>query len=158
MRRAHQALSHRGVALASNQVKYSVMDRGIEANGVLDTAKELGVTIIAYSPLEMGLLSGKFHKNPDLLRSRPFGRRLRLRRLIEKSRGLIEGMEEIAGTHRVTVSQVALNWLVHFHGETVVTIPGATKASHARESAGAMDFSLSQEEMAGIDELSRGFR
>jgi diketogulonate reductase-like aldo/keto reductase len=53
---------------------------------------------------------------------------------------------------------VAVNWLVNFHGDTVVTIPGATKVSHARQSAGAMDFTLSQSELERIDELSRQFR
>lgn len=158
MRRAHQALSRRNLTLASNQVKYSVMDRRIETNGVLETAKELGITIIAYSPLEMGLLTGKFHKDPDLLSSRPFGRRIRLRRLIEKSRRLISTLEEIAAPHGVSVAQVALAWLVNFHGATVVTIAGASKVHHARESAGAMAFVLSEDEMARIDETSRPFR
>ena len=155
MRRAHQALVRHGIPLASNQVKYSVLDRHIETNGILDVAKELGITIIAYSPLEMGLLSGKFHKDPALLQSRPFGRRMRLRRLVEKSRTLIETLERIAAAHSVSVSQVALNWLISFHGDTVVTIPGATRAQHAKESAAAMDFTLSQDEMAQIDRLSR---
>jgi aryl-alcohol dehydrogenase-like predicted oxidoreductase len=157
MRRGYETLVKRGFALASNQVKYSILDRRIESNGVLNTAKELGITIIAYSPLEMGLLSGKFHKDPGLLQSRPIGRRIRLRRLIEKSCSLVSALEEIAGARGVSVSQVALNWLVNHHGDTVVTIPGATKVNHARESAEAMDFSLSAIEMARISELSEQF-
>ena len=156
MRRAHSSLVKRGFVLASNQVKYSVLDRHIETNGVLAAAKELGITIIAYSPLEMGLLSGKFHKNPKLLQSRPIGRRLRLGRLIGRSRHLMEAMERIAEAHGVSASQVALNWLVNFHGETVVTIPGASKVRHAMESAGAMDFALTPQEMSLIDRLSTG--
>ena len=155
MRRAHQALAKRGFALASNQVKYSALDRHIETRGTLATAKELGITIIAYSPLEMGLLTGKFHKDPATLKSRPLGRRLRLRGLVEKSRPLISGLERIAAAHDVSIAQVALNWLVNFHGETMVAIPGATRAHHARESAGAMNFALSPEEMDEIDRLSR---
>jgi aryl-alcohol dehydrogenase-like predicted oxidoreductase len=65
MRQAHEVLLTRGLRLASNQVRYSLLDRSIESNGILDTAKELGVTIIAYSPLDLGLLTGKFHKNPE---------------------------------------------------------------------------------------------
>jgi len=156
MRRAHSALVKRGFVLASNQVKYSVLDRHIETNGVLAAAQELGIAIIAYSPLEMGLLTGKFHKDPKLLQTRPIGRRLRLGRLINKSRPLIEAMDRIAQAHDVSVSQVALNWLVNFHGETVVTIPGASQARHAVESAGAMDFALTAEEMLLIDRLSAG--
>jgi len=68
MRRAHAALQKRGLALASNQVQYNLLYRGIETNGILDAAKELGITIIAWGPLSSGLLTGKFHSNPD---SRP---------------------------------------------------------------------------------------
>lgn len=157
MRRAHDQLYRRGYFLAANQVKYSLLDRAIERNGVLEMARKLGVTIIAYSPLEMGLLSGKFHENPDLLNGRPVGRRYALRRKIEASRPLITDLAHIADQHGVTVSQVALNWLVNYHGERVVAIPGASKAHHAEESAGAMSFRLSDEEMERINRLSRTF-
>jgi aryl-alcohol dehydrogenase-like predicted oxidoreductase len=157
MGRASQTLSRRGLTLASNQVKYSVMDRRIETNGVLATAKELGITIIAYSPLEMGLLTGKFHEDPHLLSSRPFGRRIRLRRLIEKSRRLLSILEEVATHHGISAAQVALNWLIHFHGTMVVTIPGASKVRQAQESAAAMRFRLAEDEMKTIDEASREF-
>lgn len=157
MRRADTELRVRGYALASNQVKYSLLDRKIESNGVLALAKELGATIIAYSPLEMGLLSGKFHANPDLLKSRPIGRRFSLRRKMNESAELVAGLAEIAAAHGVTTSQVALNWLINFHGNTVVAIPGASKARHATESAGAMAFNLTDEELARIDALSRQY-
>ncbi len=155
MRRAHDALAKRDLPLASNQMHYSLLSRDIETNGVLDTAKELGVTIISYSPLDSGLLSGKFHKDPELLGKVPFGRRMRFRSAVEKSRPLIDVLDGIAQAHDVTIAQVALNWLVNFHGETVVAIPGASKPQHARESAGAMAFSLTEAEMAQIDEASR---
>ena len=138
MRRAHDALSKRGLPLASNQMHYSLLNRNIENNDVIDTAKELGVTIISYSPLDSGLLTGKFHKDPELLSKLPVGRRMRFRSAVEKSRPLIDLMDGIAQTHDVTISQVALNWLVNFHGDTVVAIPGASKPQHAHESAGAM--------------------
>jgi aryl-alcohol dehydrogenase-like predicted oxidoreductase len=51
-----------------------------------------------------------------------------------------------------------LNWVINFQGEAVVTIPGATKVRQAEESAGAMKFRLSGDEMARLDELSRGYR
>ena len=158
MRRAHVALAGYGIPLASNQVKYSLLDRRIEGNGVLDAAKELGVTIIAYSPLEMGLLTGKFHRDAGLLKSRPIGRRISLRRKIERSRPLVAALEEIAAGHGVTPAQVALNWLVNAHGDTVVAIPGASKPAHAQESAGAIAFSLAPEELSRLDELTRTFQ
>jgi aryl-alcohol dehydrogenase-like predicted oxidoreductase len=154
MCRAHRALERRGHRLASNQVKYSALDRRIESNGVLAAARDLGITIIAYSPLEMGLLSGKFHKDPERLQSLPFARRIRLRRIFDRSRPLVRTLESIAAAHGASASQVALNWIVNFHGETVVAIPGATKLHHAGESAGALDFTLSADEKAQIDRAS----
>ena len=158
MRRAHAQLVKRGYTLASNQVKYSLLDRHIESNGILEAAKELGITIIAYSPLEMGLLSGKFHKDPSLLDSRPFIRRQALKRKLESSRSLIDILERIAEKNQATPSQVALSWLVNYHGDTVVTIPGASKVRHAQESAESMALSLSDQEMSDIEEASQMFK
>jgi len=157
MRRAHAALAKRGIPLAVNQVQYSLMHREIESNGVLQAAKELGITIVAYSPLARGLLSGKFHKDESLLTQRPRGWRMILQRNLERSRPLVEVLETVAASHNVTAAQVALNWLIHFQGETVVTIPGASKVNQAADSAGAMRFRLTEAEMASLDELSRVF-
>jgi aryl-alcohol dehydrogenase-like predicted oxidoreductase len=160
MRRAHAALARRGIALASNQVSYSLIRRRIESNGVLAAAKELGVTIIAYSPLSQGILTGKFHDDPRLVQSRTGPRRwmpsFRARGL-ERSRPVVDEGRRIAAARGVTLSQVALNWLVHFHGETVVAIPGATRARHAEESAAAMAFRLTPDEMSRLDRVSRSF-
>ena len=155
MRRAQAALEKRGLSLASNQVHYSLLRRDIERNGVLATAKELGVTIIAFTPLETGLLSGIYHKDPALLKQKPLARRMLLRRQIESSRPLVEALEELAARYEATAAQVALNWLIHFNGETVVTIPGASKVTHAEQAAGAMSFKLTEDELARLDELSR---
>ena len=154
MRRAHAALAKHGIPLASNQVKYNLLDRTIERNGVLAAAKELGVTIIAYSPLEMGLLSGKFHRDPGLLKRLPLGRRFMLRRKVARSRPIVAAIEEVAGVHGVTPSQVALSWLVTANGETVVAIPGASRPEQARESAGAMQLALTPQELAALDRAS----
>jgi len=158
MQRAHAALEKRGLPLAVNQVQYNLLHRKIETNGVLDAAKELGVTIVAWSPLASGLLTGKFHKNPETLNQRPFGRRMMLRRRTERSRPLVEALEEVAAEYDSTAAQVALNWLVNFQGETVVAIPGASKAHHAEQSAAAMKFRLSDGEMSRLDELTQVFR
>jgi aryl-alcohol dehydrogenase-like predicted oxidoreductase len=161
MRRAHSALEKRGIPLASNQVRYSLVDRRIESNGVLAAARELGVTIIAYSPLGQGILSGKFHADPALIRSRPGPRRFlspfRASGLA-RTQPLVEELQRIAAARAVTASQVALNWLLHFHGETVVAIPGASRPRHAEEAAGAMGFRLTDDEMAQLEALSRPFR
>ena len=158
MRRAFRALQKRGLPLAVNQVRYSLLDRSIETNGILDTAKELGITIIAYTPLASGVLAGKYHKNPELLQKKSLFWRARLQGSIDKSRKLVMAMDEIGAKYNATPGQVALNWVIHSQGETIVTIPGATKVRQAEESSGAMKFRLSDDEIARLDELSRGFR
>jgi aryl-alcohol dehydrogenase-like predicted oxidoreductase len=154
MRRAQRQLEKHGLPLAVNQVRYSLLDRRIERNGILETAKELGVTIIAYTPLESGLLSGKYHKNPELLEKKSAFMRARLRSRVEKSRRLVAALGEIAIEHDATAAQVALNWIIHSQGESVVTIPGVTKVSQAQDNAGAMKFKLSADEIARLSELS----
>jgi aryl-alcohol dehydrogenase-like predicted oxidoreductase len=160
MRSAWEALQKHGIQLVSNQVRYNLLDRKIESNGILQTAKELGISIIAYSPLAQGLVTGKFHDNPALLKNvgmrkyfssfKPAG--------MEKSRPLIKVIQELAIKYDVTPSQIALNWLIGFHGETVVAIPGATKESHAKENAGAMTFSLTPEDLSLLDKKSTLFK
>jgi aryl-alcohol dehydrogenase-like predicted oxidoreductase len=155
MRRAYRQLQKHGLPLAVNQVRYSLLDRRIEKNGILETAKELGVTIISYTPLESGLLTGKYHKNPELLDKKPAFRRVLFQRNIEKSRKLISTMEEIGGKYNATAAQVALNWIIYSQGDSVVTIPGVTNPRQAEDNAGAMKFKLSGDEIARLDELSR---
>ena len=137
------------------------MDRRIETTGVLEAAKELGITIIAYSPLAQGLLSGKFHRDPSLVGSRPGPRKWMTafrRRGLERSRPIVTTLENIAQAHGAMPSQVALNWLVHSHGDTVVVIPGATSVTQAEDNARAEGFRLSDAERARLEELSRPFR
>jgi aryl-alcohol dehydrogenase-like predicted oxidoreductase len=155
MRRAHAALAKRGLPLAVNQMRYSLLSREIETNGVLETAKELGITITAYTPIERGLLSGKYHKDPALLERMSGWRKASMQRNLERTRPLINVMDEMAAKHNVTIAQVALNWVINFHGEIIVTIPGATKVRQAEEAAGAMNFRLSDYDMARLDEVSK---
>lgn len=74
---------------------------------------------------------------------------------LERTRPLINAMDEMAAKYEATIAQVALNWLIHFNGDTVLTIPGATKARQAEEAAGAMQFRLSAAELSRLDEVSR---
>ena len=160
MRNAWETLQKSGINLLSNQVQYSLLSRKIETNGVLDTAKELGITIIAYSPLAQGLVTGKFHDNPELLKNIGYRKHSSMFKPngLEKSRPVTEMVKKLAMKYGATPSQVALNWLIHFHGDTVVAIPGATKARHAEENTGTMKFRLSSEDMRLLDEVSVGFK
>ena len=160
MRSAWETLQKSGINLVSNQVQYSLLNRKIENNGVLDTAKELGITIIAYSPLAQGLVTGKFHDNPELLKNIGFRKYSSMFKPkgLEKSKPITELVKKLALKYEKTPSQIALNWLIHFHGDAVVAIPGATKAKHAEENTGAMKFRLSPEDMNLLDEVSKSFR
>jgi aryl-alcohol dehydrogenase-like predicted oxidoreductase len=160
MRSAWNRLKELGLPLVSNQVRYNLIDRRIESNGILRTAKELGISIIAYSPLGQGILTGKFHDQPELLKNigmRKYSSPFRSEGL-EKSRPLIGLLKELAKKYSVSPSQVALNWLIHFQGDTVVAIPGASRDSHVRENTGAMNFRLSDEDMVAIDRASAIFK
>jgi len=161
MRQAYESLVKYNIPLVSNQMEYSLLRRRIESNGVLETAKELGITIIAYSPLAQGRLLGKFHDNPDLIKASKGWRRFRpefQKRGLAKSASVVEELRRIAAKHNVTPSQVALRWLIQFHGDTVVAIPGATKVKQAQENAGVLHFQLDEEDLMKLDEVSRSFR
>jgi aryl-alcohol dehydrogenase-like predicted oxidoreductase len=156
--RAAEQLQALGVTLASNQVQISLLHRDIEDNGVLDAARRLGVTLIAYSPLRIGLLTGKFHDNPDLAKTLPRGRRLFVgyhQRALTRTAPLIDELRAIGTARGVSPAQVALSWLITFYGDTVIAIPGASKPHQAKESAAAMDLRLTGTELTRLDEVSR---
>lgn len=161
MEKASRTLRELGLPLVSNQVRYSLLDRKIEANGVLAAAKDLGISIIAYSPLAQGLLSGRFHDDPLLVR-RQGGFRRYMPAFgaggLAKSRPVVEALRRIAAKHRATPIQVALNWLVGFHGETVVAIPGASRAAQVEDFAAAMSFKLTEEDRDDLDRVSAPFK
>jgi aryl-alcohol dehydrogenase-like predicted oxidoreductase len=158
MRIAWETLQKEGITLASNQVRYNLLQRNIESNGIMDTAKELGITIIAYSPLAQGLVTGKFHDNPELIKNTGYRKHFTSFKPkgLDKSRPVIDLLKKLAAKYEVTNSQVALNWLINFHGETVVAIPGATRVKYAEENVGAMRFRLTQDDMILLDDVSKG--
>jgi aryl-alcohol dehydrogenase-like predicted oxidoreductase len=161
MRKAHMELSKLGLALVSNQVSYSLVRREIETNGVLDAAEDLGMTIIAYSPLGRGILTGKFHENPELLQTRNIFRRYYgslNRSSIEASRPVVEALGRVARKYGVTLSQAAINWVINFRGDWVVAVPGATSVRQAEDNAGAMGFTLGEDDLALLGEASEKFR
>jgi aryl-alcohol dehydrogenase-like predicted oxidoreductase len=157
MRVAHDTLEKRGLGLASNQVHYNLLNRKIEFNGVLETARALGISLIAWAPLESGILTGKFHKNPEILTRIPVVRRKRLEKQLEASRPVIEVLDEIASKYGSEPAQVALAWLIQ-QGEDIVVIPGASRVGHVMESIGAMKLQLSKEDIARLDKVSRIFK
>jgi aryl-alcohol dehydrogenase-like predicted oxidoreductase len=158
MQKAHKELKKYGYVLASNQVQYNMLNRKIEHNGIMETAKELGIAIIAYSPLAQGLLTGKYHDNPEAIKSKK-GFRKKMSAFKEsrlnQTKPLIDKLKQIAEKHEATPAQIALNWLINFHGEQVFAIPGASNKKQAESNATAMKIKLLKEEMDLLDEISK---
>ena len=159
MRRAHARLARHDIPLASNQVHYNLLHRKPEKNGVLDVCRELNVALIAYSPLEQGLLTGKYRivagQGISVSGQRRFSRSFRAsqRRKIEP---LLQTMEGIGKAHGKTMGQVALNWLL-LKDELIIPIPGAKNVRQATENAGAIGWRLSRDEFERIDVASQPF-
>jgi aryl-alcohol dehydrogenase-like predicted oxidoreductase len=151
MQRAYTILSKYNLPLASNQVEYHLLNRTVEKNGLLDRCKELGVRLIAYSPLAKGLLTGKYTPEtppPGLRARQPMGRMKALPSLIAE-------MSEIGKGHESkTPSQVALNWLIC---KGTLPIPGAKNVKQAEENAGALGWRLTAEEVRALDNTSDKF-
>lgn len=149
MRRAHAVLARRGVPLASNQVEYSLLHPAPERTGLVDACRELGVTLIAYSPLAKGALTGKY--TPD---NPPPGPRIRRYRgeFLAAVQPLIALLREVGAAHGdKTPGQVALNWVIC---KGAIPIPGAKNARQAADNAGALGWRLTGAEIAALDEAS----
>ena len=152
MLRAQEALAAHQVPLSSNQMQYSLVRRKQEFNGLLDECRKTGVRFIAYSPLGMGMLSGKYP--PQHPPSGP--RRLFYWGQLGRIQGLVEKLRELGSAHGgKTVNQVALNWV---RCKGALPIPGAKNAAQAVENAGALGWRLEPAEVAQLDEASRLFR
>jgi aryl-alcohol dehydrogenase-like predicted oxidoreductase len=158
MERAYLQLKKRGLVLASNQVQISLLHRSIETNGVLAAARRLGITLIGYSPLAQGLLTGRFHDDPEAIRKVPRGRRFAIGafrpNFLSRTAPLITKLHQIADAHEVKPGQVALAWVISNYGDIVVCIPGASKPEQATELAAVMDLKLSDDELAALNEAA----
>jgi len=146
---AHEALKKRGLRLASNQVEYHLLERRIEQNGLMEYCLEEGIKIIAYSPLAMGILTGKYTpENP------PAGTRAAQynRSYLEKIQPLIKTLIRIGNdADGKSAGQVAINWCIQ---KGTLPIPGVKNAAQAVQNLGAIGWQLDAEEMALLDEVS----
>ncbi|HAN44980.1 MAG TPA: 2,5-didehydrogluconate reductase [Cyanobacteria bacterium UBA8156] len=151
MREAHHLLAEVGVPLAFNQMPYSLLARQIERNGVLATAQELGVKILAYSPLAQGLLTGKYKATAPPKGGRQLNPQFGADGLF-RIEPLLRVLQEIGAQFERTPSQVALNWAI---AKGTTPIPGAKNAAQAIENAGALGWMLSSDEVAALDRASQ---
>lgn len=152
MQKAYEILAARGVKLATNQLKYSLLYRKIETQGVLDKAKELGITILAYCPLAQGLLTGKYtvEKLPtDRRKSKLDFKKSEL----EKIEPVISLLTKIGKKYDKTPAQVALNWLIC--QDNVIPIVGCKNAEQVRQNIGATGWKISQDEFNQLEQITR---
>ena len=155
MREAHAALARRGVPLASNQVRYSLLHRAPEVDGVLDACRELGVTLLAYSPLAQGILTGKYAPGRAPVGPRA-GHAEFAASSLEGARPLVDLLVAIGAAHGgARPEQVALAWLL---ARGVIPIAGAKTGEQARLNAGALAIALGANEVAALDGASERWR
>lgn len=141
--------------IVSNQMEYSLIVRDIERE-VLPFLRGVGIATIAYSPLTMGLLTGKYDEETELPKE---DRRARLPLFSRKSNlkqlaPLIGAMREVAEAHDATIAQVALNWLLRF--DDVFPIPGAKTPEQVQSNVGAAKWRMSDDEWRKLTEASNG--
>lgn len=148
VRRAHARLARYGIPLASNQIEFNLLQRNPDFDGVRKTCDELNVTIIAYSPLKFGVLTGKYSSTKPLpgARGRQFNDAY-----LERVQPLLTELGKIAEKYARTVPQTALNWVIQ---RGAIPIPGAKNLKQARDNAGALGWALAPDDMALLDDLS----
>ena len=148
MLRAYSELARYKIPLAANQMHYSLLNRSVEKSGLLARCAELGVRLIAYSPLEMGLLTGKYGtENPP-----PGSRLIRYATIIGKLAPVLKALTEIGQDHGgKSNAQVALNWVIC---KGALPIPGVKNADQAMQNAGALGWRLTGAEVSRLDEVS----
>jgi aryl-alcohol dehydrogenase-like predicted oxidoreductase len=133
------------------QSEYSLWTRDLEEE-ILPTLEELGIALVAYSPLGRGFLSGRF-SSPDELDEgdfRRYGPRFTGENL-EQNLKLAERVKELAGEKGITAGQLALAWVLH-RGEQIVPIPGTKRISYLEENLSAADVELSVQDVQRIAE------
>ena len=143
IRRAHAV--HQITAL---QTELSLWTRDVE-DEILPTIRELGIGLVAYSPLGRGYLTGTISSleklsETDFRRSSPRFQEL------EANRRIVDAVREIAAERDVTPAQVALAWVLA-QGDDVVPIPGTTKPARVEENVGAAELALSADEVGRLN-------
>ncbi|MFD3580955.1 aldo/keto reductase [Streptomyces sp. NPDC058683] len=144
--------AHRVHPLSAVQTEYSLFERGIEQDGVMATLKELGIGLVAYSPLGRGFLSGAI-TSPDDFAADDY-RRIDPRFLAENFRrnlAVVDEVRRIATAKEVTPSQLALAWVLH---QGAVAIPGTKRRRYLEENSAAADVTITAREMAAIDAVA----
>ncbi|AFY40498.1 aldo/keto reductase [[Leptolyngbya] sp. PCC 7376] len=146
LRKIHSWLQDWGVPIKTLQVQYSLLSTTpVTELSVKEVCDELGIQLIAYSPLALGLLTGKY----NLARPLPKGLRRRVfKQVLPKMKSLQGCLGELATLHGKSIPQVALNWCIC---KGTLPIPGAKTLAQAQENAGALGWSLTAAEVEALD-------
>ncbi|MCX8183689.1 MAG: aldo/keto reductase [Crenarchaeota archaeon] len=137
-------------SIVSNQVRYNMLQREIEEE-VLPYCRKENITVIAYSPLAQGALTGKYglsNKPSDNIRR---GNKLFTDENLAEISRLLKVLEKIAKERGKTIAQVAMNWLLR--EGNIVPIPGAKNPMQAEENAGAAGWRLNERELTEIESV-----
>ena len=137
--------------ISALQTEYSLFERSVEENGILDTVKELGIGFVAYSPLGRGFLSGEIRSIDDLAaddwrRSVPRFQGENFKKNLE----VVEEIKKLSEKKGVTPSQLALAWVLQ---KGYAAIPGTKRRKYIQENAAAADIEFSQDELNEIDSI-----
>jgi aryl-alcohol dehydrogenase-like predicted oxidoreductase len=142
--------------IAALQTEYSIFSRDIEQD-ILPTCVHLDISLVAYSPLGRGMLTGRYTSASDRPTSETDFRAQMQPRFqagnIESNLKLVEAIKEIAARRRCVAAQVALAWVLG-QGNHIVAIPGTTKIANLETNLGALDCQLSEEDQATLNELA----
>ncbi len=132
------------------QTEYSLWTRDVE-DAILPTMRELGIGLVAYSPLGRGFLAGRFRSPQDLAEDdfRRSGQRFTGENL-ERNLDLVAKVKDLASEKGCTPGQLALAWVLA-QGDDVVPIPGTKRRSYLEENAAATDIELAADDLARID-------
>ncbi|KAJ8598736.1 hypothetical protein CTAYLR_010667 [Chrysophaeum taylorii] len=145
-------LAKRGIPLASNQIQYSLLYRYPEDNGLLATCRNLGVDVLAYSPLALGLLTNKFTRENAVLPAGP--RKALVQTYLADDRFVsLQGvLDQIATAHASTPAAVSLNWT---RAKGTIPIAGARNLRQAKANLAALDWDLDADEILLLDNAAR---
>jgi aryl-alcohol dehydrogenase-like predicted oxidoreductase len=138
--------------LSALQTEYSLFERGVESNGVLDTCRELGIGFVSYSPLGRGMISQTFTKLDEL--APDDWRRANPRfqgENFDKNVSAADHLAKLAAAKGVTPSQLALAWTM---AQGTVPIPGTKRRTYLEQNASAADISLTPDDLAAIDTVA----
>ena len=139
--------------IAAVQSEYSIFSRDIEAE-VIPACIEVGATLVAYSPLGRGMLSGRFKEDASLSEGDYRAMTPRFQgEAYEANVALVDEIEAVAAAKSCQPAQVALAWVLG-RGEHVMTIPGTTKLDNLKVNLGAYDIALTDNEQATLDRLA----